>query len=326
MAMVMKTNLPMAGSCDLSAIIVNWNTKRLLRNCLSSVYAQGHGITYEVLVVDNGSSDGSTEMVETEFPQTRLLRNIENVGFAKANNQAIELSKGRYVLLLNSDTVVLDGALQTLVRFMDQYADAGAAGCKLVNEQGALEYSCRSFPRPKVAFFLNHPWASVPFGDRWFQDYLLLDWEHNTVRPVDFVTGACLIVRRECIQEVGLLDEAFFMMVEDVDWCYRIRKGGWEIYYVPSAEVIHIKGASYANDANGRRMRLEAHRSMIRFFKKHYQMGTVIHFRAFAVAASLLGILKILVKCAARRRWEERMGQEVVHHWTVARLCLGRQI
>lgn len=324
--MVMKRDLPTAGKYDLSVVIVNWNTKGLLRKCLKSVYAQAATMTFEVFVVDNGSADGSADMVETEFPEARLVRNIENVGFAKANNQAIKLTKGRYILLLNTDTVLLDGSLQTMVRSMDQHPDAGAAGCKLVNEQGALEYSCRSFPRPKVAFFLNHPWASAPLGDRWFRDYLLLDWDHKTVRSVDFVTGACLIVRRECIQEVGLLDEDFFMMVEDVDWCYRIRKEGWEIYYVPSAQVIHIKGASYAHDADDRRMRLEAHRSMIRFFEKHYQTSTVLRFRAFAVAASLLGVLKILLKCCAHRRFDEQIRQELVHHWTVARLCLGRQV
>lgn len=319
-------NLSMARDVDLSIIIVSWNTKRLLHDCLKSVCAQANDVTFEALVVDNGSSDGSAEMVETEFPQVTLLRNRENVGFAKANNQAIEISKGRYVLLLNSDTAVLDGALQTMVNFMDQHPDAGAAGCKLVNEQGALEYSCRSFPRPKVAFFLNPPWPSLPLANQWFEDYLLLDWDHNSTKEVDWVTGACLLARRESIEDTGLLDETYFMFAEDVDWCYRMKLNNWKVFYVPLAKVIHIKGASYGNDANGRRMRMEAHASMIRFFDKHYQSTVVLSFRALALVASLLGILKILVKCATRFRCHPQLRQELGHHWTVARLCLSRQV
>lgn len=311
---------------DLSVIVVNWNTKGLLRDCLQSVYTETDGITFEVVVVDNASSDGSAEMVEREFAQVTLMRNNENVGFARANNQAIKLSRGRYVLLLNSDTVVLGGALQRMVNLMDQYADAGAAGCRLVDQNGNLEYSCRSFPRPKVAFFLNPPWPSLSTAAKWFEDYLLLDWDHCTVRSVDFATAACLMVRRECIQEVGLLDESFFMMVEDVDWCYRIRKEGWRIYYVPSAEVIHIRGASYANDAAGREMRLETHKSMIHFFARHYQTSTVISFRILAVLASVLGIVKLLVKCATRFRCQPQTRREMAHQWAVARLCLSRRV
>lgn len=311
---------------DLSVVIVNWNTKSLLRDCLASVYAQARDLHFQVIVVDNASRDGSAEMVEGEFAAARLIRNHENVGFARAANQAIGISKGRYVLLLNSDVIVLDAALIRMVEFMNQHPKVGVLGPQLTNEQGILEYSCRSFPTPTIALFLNYPVGKIIPPEGAFKGYLLSDWDHNSAREVDWVTGACMLVRRESIEEVGLLDESYFMFAEDVDWCYRMKLTSRKVFYVPSAKVVHIKGASYANDTSGRQMRLEAHRSTIRFFQKHYETTVALSFRTLAVLASVLAMLRLLVKCATRFRCQPQTRREMAHQWTVVRLCLSRQL
>jgi GT2 family glycosyltransferase len=311
---------------DLSVIIVNWNTKSLLRDCLASVYAQASDLHFEVIVVDNASSDGSAEMVEDEFTGTTLIRNRENVGFSKAANQAIVMSKARYILLLNSDIILLDAALVRMVEFMDRHPRVAVLGPRLTNQRGVLEYSCRSFPTPSIALFLNYPFAKIVPPEKAFKGYLLSDWDHSSAREVDWVTGACMLVRRESMEEAGLLDETYFMFAEDVDWCYRMKLSNWQVFYVPSAKVVHIKGASYADGATGRQMRVESHKSMMRFFEKHYQTTAVIRFRILAVVASALGILKLLVICAIRLGCQPQTRREMVHQWAVARLCLSRQV
>jgi GT2 family glycosyltransferase len=313
-------------SVDLSVVIVNWNTRSLLRDCLASVYAQATDLHFEVIVVDNASSDGSAEMVEGEFTAARLIRNRENVGFSKAANKAIGSGKGCYVLLLNSDVILLDAALSRMVRFMDQHSRVGVLGPRLTNQRGILEYSCKSFPTPSIALFLNYPLAKIIPPEKAFKSYLLSEWDHGSAREVDWVAGACMLVRRESMEEVGLMDESYFMFAEDVDWCYRMKLSNWRVFYVPSAQVVHVKGASYANDVGGREMRLEAHRSMIRFFQKHYDTTVALRFRVLAVVASVLGILKLLVTCATRLRCQPQTRQEMAHQWAVVHLCLSRQV
>lgn len=313
-------------SLGLSVVIVNRNTESLLRDCLASVYAQARDLHFEVIVVDNASNDGSVEMVEDEFTAARLIRNRENVGFSKAANQAIGMSKGRYVLLLNSDIILLDAALIRMVGFMDQHPRVAVLGPRLTNRRGVLEYSCKSFPTPSIALFLNYPFAKIVPLEKAFKGYLLSDWDHSSAREVDWVTGACMLVRRESMEEAGLLDESYFMFAEDVDWCYRMKLSSWQVFYVPSAKVVHIKGASYADGATGRQMRVESHKSMMRFFEKHYETAAVIRFRILAVGASALGILKLLVRCATRLRCQPQIRREMAHQWAVARLCLSRQV
>lgn len=248
---------------DLSVIIVNWNTRALLGDCLRS-FESAAGPVLEIFVVDNGSTDGSLEMVEREHPHVRRIANAENVGFARANNQALALATGRYALLLNSDTRVAPGALACLTRFMDEHPRAGACGPRLVNPDGTLQPSGRSFPSTPAALA-----ALLPVGAsvRAALATPLERRDHAREAAVDEVSGAALCLRRAALGEVGTLDEGFFLFGEDVDLCWRLRKAGWTVHYVPGAEVTHVWGGSRA--AQSERVRQLNRRAWVRLMRKH---------------------------------------------------------
>jgi len=255
-------------SPDLSVCIVNWNTRRDLEHALHSVLSAEAGISLEVIVVDNASRDGSADMVRETFPQARLIRHHENVGFARGYNLAAAQAQGRHLLMLNPDTEVRPGALARLVAFLDSHPGAAAAGPRLLNSDGSLQPSCRRFPRPMAALFRNTALGRLFPHNRYARDYLMADWDHRQPRPVDWVSGAALCIRREAWQQVGGFDEGFFMYAEDVDWCLRARRAGWDIYYLPEAVIVHHIGRS--TDQRPAAMVLQFHRSMARFYRKHY--------------------------------------------------------
>ena len=228
---------------DLSISVVNWNTKDILRNCLKSIYVSTHKIDYEIFVVDNASSDGSPEMVEREFPKVKLIRNKENLGFAKANNQVIKLGNGRYILLLNSDTIVLDGALDKMVEFMENHPDAGAAGCRLLNSDGTLQASASEFPRLFSLYWTNSFLRKI-LPRKKVGGVINEPHFYSKIREVDWILGAAFILSKSVIKQIGSLDEEFFMYGEEVDLCYRIKKGGWKVYFCPEAKIIHLLGVS----------------------------------------------------------------------------------
>ncbi|MHB0913497.1 MAG: glycosyltransferase family 2 protein [Armatimonadota bacterium] len=252
---------------DLSIIIVNWNTREELARCLASVYADDPG-GLEVTVIDNASTDGSAEMVREEFPAAHLIANTRNLGFAKASNQGIRMASGRYVMLLNPDSEVRPGALSALLRFADGAPDAGIIGIKVLNPDGSLQFSCRHFPTLAAGIFRNTIIGHFFPKNTYTRDYLLADWDHKEIRVVDWVSGAALTMRREFIDDVGLLDERFFMYCEDVDLGYRAKQKGWLVVYFPHAAVVHARAKG--SDQNPNRMIYEFHRSMYRFFRKHY--------------------------------------------------------
>lgn len=253
----------------LSVIIVNWNTFGLLRACLASTSHYLDSPDCEIIVVDNGSSDGSAEMVAAEFPTVRLIALPKNFGFSRGNNAGIKISQGHFILLLNSDTEVHTDALWKMCDRMDENTRIGALGARLLNPDGSLQMSCRSFPSYWTALFHRKSLLTRLFpGNMYSRRYLLSGTDHGHRMEVDWVIGACLMTRRETVQQVGLLDETFFMYAEDVDWCYRMRQAGWTVEYFPEAEVMHHyeKSASKAPF----RMHRERHLSMWRFYKKHY--------------------------------------------------------
>ena len=231
---------------DVSVIIVSYNTRDLLRNCLASVGADSHDLRVEVFVVDNASADGSSDMVAGEFAWVRLVRNERNTGFAAANNIALREASGRYVVLLNPDTVVSRGALSELVRFMDTTPTAGYCGPQLLNADGSHQPSARRFPAVLTGTF-----SMLGLSNRYPKSRHTLDLHvlHGERRhfPADWLTGACLMVRAAAIHEVGALDEGFFMYFEETDWCRRMASAGWGGWYVPSAEVVHLGGRSVAH-------------------------------------------------------------------------------
>jgi len=263
---------------ELSIVIVNWNTREPLQNCLYSIYNKPSGVNFEVIVVDNASSDDSLEMVEKKFTSVKIVKNEENLGFAKANNQAIKKAKGKYILLLNPDTIILNSALDKMVEFMEQHLDAGAVGCKLLDVNGVAQRSWCGFPTlfkefSHVAMLDNLLDRERVKGlgrilskisRRNFARYI----DQSAAVEVDTVIGACLMVRREVIDRIGLLDEKFFMYIEEGDWCYRMKKQGWKVYFFPGASIVHLGGESTKQVID--KMLLSRYKSLFHFFRKHY--------------------------------------------------------
>lgn len=264
---------------DLAIVIVNWNVKELLRECLKSVYSQSRGISLEVVVIDNASSDGSVDIVEKEFPEVKLIKNKENVGFAKANNQAIRESTGRYILLLNPDTVIVGDALATMVLFMDSHRESGAIGPRILNPDHTVQLTCgRHSPTLATELWDFARLSSMFPKSRVFGKSLMSFWPHNDTREVELLSGACMMVRRETIEQTGLMDEKFFLFAEETDWCYRIRKNGWKIFLDAAAEVVHLGGQSVKLSSGN--MTLESHKSMHLFFLKHHGSLSALVYRA----------------------------------------------
>lgn len=254
---------------DLSIIIVNYNTKQLTMAAIESVYASKINYLYEIIVVDNASKDDSVEALRLKFPTLVIFENKENVGFSKANNQAIKIAKGHYILLLNSDTIVQEDTLQIMLNFMEEHPKIGASGCKVVLPDGTLDKACRrGFPTPQASFYYLIGLAKLfPTNPR-FNQYQLGHLDPDQDYPVDCLVGAFMLLRREVIAQVGLLDEDFFMYGEDIDWCYRIKQAGWGIYYYPYTSIIHYKGASSRKKPF--KIIYEFHRAMILFHHKHF--------------------------------------------------------
>jgi len=282
---------------DLSVIILNWNTKVETRDCLNSIFRQTHRHAIEVLVADNASSDGSREMLATEFPQARVVAHPMNLGFGAGNNRAIPATCGRYVLFLNSDTIVTEGAFDALVDFADAHPGAGVVGPKLLNPDGSLQYSCRRFPNLGAGFFRNTPLGRLFPKNRFTQDYLMSDWDHATVREVDWVSGAALMIRREALEQTGGFDEGFFMYSEDVDLCYRVHEAGWQVVYFPDAVIYHAVGRSGRHIPT--RMIYHSHRGTYRFYKKHYARNTPLYVRPLVVP----GLVARAAGLILRNRW-----------------------
>jgi GT2 family glycosyltransferase len=251
----------------VSVVIVSWNTREILRDCLRTVYEQTQDVEFEVIVVDNASTDGSVDMIRTAFPQTLLLANSANRGFAAANNQGLEAAQGRYVLLLNSDTLVLDGALDKMVRFAEAHPEAAAAACRVLNPDRTWQPTCFLFPSALnlliAALYLN---KLFPRSRLWGRERMTW-WDGLDSRAVEVVTGCFILVRREAIEQVGVLDESYFMYGEEADWCYRFRKAGWKVLFTPDARIVHLGGVSSAQVKGPMCLQLRA--SLLLFLRKH---------------------------------------------------------
>lgn len=255
---------------DLSIIIVNYNTKQLTLNCLKSVYESITAYSYEVILIDNASRDDSVSVIQEQFPQVRLIPNNENLGFAKANNQGMRIAEGRYVLLLNSDTVIEPDTLGIMIRFMDDDPTVGASGCKVLLPDGSLDKACRrGFPTPLATLYYVSKLSKLFPKHPKINAYHREDLDPNESYPIDCLVGAFMMVRREAIKNVGLLDEKFFMYFEDTDWCYRLKEAGWTNYYYPKTTILHYKRASSRNKPM--RITYEFHRAMALFYNKHYR-------------------------------------------------------
>lgn len=252
----------------VSIIIVNWNARDPLRNCLKSIYEHLAEVDYEIIVVDNASTDGSVEMVKKAWPGVILVENPENVGFARANNIGIRQSTGQYVCLANSDVTFLGGCIGNLVEFMDRNPRVGMAGPRILNPDRTLQPSCRHFPsiwnNLCQTFALNHLFPK----SRFFSGPFMNCWAHDEVRRVDVISGCFWMVRRKAIDEVGLLDEDFFLYGEDIDWCRRFHATGWDVIFYPRAEVVHLGGVSSSNAPI--KFYIEMKRADLQYWRKHH--------------------------------------------------------
>ncbi len=253
---------------DLSIVIVSWNVKDYLEKCLASLYQFVQGVSFEVFVVDNNSRDASAAMVASKFSEARLIANSENLGFSKANNQALKEARGRYVLLLNPDTKVFDDAVARMVEFMERHGDVACLAPQLIYPDGSPQRTCRHFPSLFTDLMENLYLDSLFPRNGFFNRYRMGDWAHDEPREVDSAYGACLLLRRDAFEAAGFLDERFFMYYDELDLCYRLKKAGRKVYYMPDIRVIHYasKSSEQALEATER----YKYRSKFLFFEKHY--------------------------------------------------------
>ncbi len=291
----------MTSSVDISIIIVNWNSRAMLRDCLESIDRESLGLAVEVIVVDNGSADGSAEMVRDDFPRVRLQRNAHNEGFAKPNNDGMKAAAGRYVLLLNNDTIVLQGALQTLVRRMDDNPDWGGCGPMLLNPDRTLQRSVSG---------LHSPWTHTC-------DMLLLDklfpnsrifgrhemryFDYTRTQPAENIMGAAMCVRRETIDELGMLDEDLVIYYNDHDWCRRIHSSHWKLMFVADAKIVHIGGQATKVLNKNLDFVDEMINNTMLYYEKHFGRPGVVVYRMMLLAGFAMRTLGYAVQALVTR-------------------------
>jgi GT2 family glycosyltransferase len=300
---------------DLSVIIVNWNTCELLEQCLASLQETVREVSFAVWVIDNASTDGSVAMVRGRFPHVHLVPNAENVGFVRANNQALRVCRGRYVLLLNSDTRALPGSIDGAVRFMDEHPRAGIVGVRLDNADGTFQASYTPFPTLWRELLILSG-----LGRRLIRAHypsLGPQVEQGPHRIDGYVEGAFLMARREAVDRVGGMDERIFMYAEEVDWCYRFRQAGWDLWYLPGCPIVHYGGQSTMKRQG--RMEAELYRSRVYFFGKNY--GKWIALCLKAIIYGMTGV-KLLVHRVVRTVTNGRKGRSVTS-WRELHLALS---
>lgn len=303
---------------DLSIVIISWNTKEFLLPCVRSVFENKQEISEEVIVVDNGSRDGSGSEVKKSFPLIHLVENEKNLGFARAVNQGLQKASGRYVLLLNPDTRVKPGAIERLMSFMDAYPKAGISGAQLLNANGSKQNSIANYPSLATEL-LNKNLL------RWLSPRRFPGKERIYSEPIDVdsVIGACMMVRRDAWGQVGLLDEDYFLFLEETDWCYRMKRAGWKIYHVPDAEVYHFQGKS--TEKEKKRARVEYFRSRYRFFKKN--RGNLQWFLLLAGVLIRLGFellsmtVASLVTLFVVKGWRDKLAIHAYLFWWHVKFC-----
>lgn len=277
---------PHSSLITLSIVIVNWNTRDYLLGALRSIYAAPPSFPFETIVVDNASSDGSAEAVARECPQAHLIANSENTGYARGNNQGIEASTGRYVLLLNPDVVLPPGGLERAVALLEERPEVGALGVKLVNPDGSPQASVRGFPTPLAVLWEAIGLSRLFPRSRLFGAYRMTWFTYNREAEVDQPMGTFLLIPRRVLEDVGPLDERFPIFFNEVDWCYRARRRGWKILFSPCVEVVHYGGGSTRQVSA--RMAWESRRGLLDFYRKHYTSPLFAPIYWIAAASSWL--------------------------------------
>jgi GT2 family glycosyltransferase len=300
----------------VSVVVISYNTRQMTLDCLRTLYADLADLPAEVFVVDNASSDGSVAAVTEAFPNVRVIANPNNVGFGAANNQAMRVARGEFIMLLNSDAFPKPGTTRTLVDYLRAHPKVGVVGPKLLNADGSTQQSCYRFPTPGQAWRENL-WISAAFGDHpVLGDYRT--WPHDRERDVEWIIGACMLLRRTVFEQVGGFDERFFMYAEETDWQRRIRDAGWTIAFTPAAEVTHLGGASGAKEKA--KINRYAFDSLDYYEKKHHGWAGVIALRSAMVIGSLArGVGWAMMFVLAPRRRPQARAKARMHAWLFAR-------
>ena len=307
---------------DLSIIIVSWNVRALLERCLDSIAERlgtppgQAGLSYEIIVVDNGSTDGTISLLREAFPGIQLAANTQNVGFSKANNQGMALSQGRQLLLLNPDTEIVGDSLRVMVRFMDTQPDVGALGPMLLYPDGSIQSSRRRFPTYATGFIESTILQQCSPKHRLLRRYYVLDAGDDQTQDVDWLVGACLLVRRDAYEQIGGLDERFFMYSEELDFAYRLRGSGWRVVYLPEARVAHHEGKSSEQVAAHRLILFNT--SKVQFYQKLFGRPRAALLRAFLLCTFVYQWLRETAKWLLGHRRELRR-QRMSAYWQVLR-------
>ena len=252
----------------ISIIIVTWNVHEDIYQCLNSIEQNKPSCSYEVIIVDNASTDGTIDIIQNKFPETMLIINNDNRGFAAANNVGIGKSNGQYILFLNPDTIIQSNALDILIAYLDENQDVGACGPKLLYNDGKLQPSTRKFPDYYSALYQNTILKNTGLFRKNYNIYRMRDFNFDQIKDVDILMGAAILTRRSIIENIGPMDESFFMYYEEADLCYRIVQAGWRIVFVPDAAIIHLGGKS--SDQIPLKTRMMRLKSLLIFFRKHY--------------------------------------------------------
>jgi len=281
---------------ELSIIIVNYNVKEFLQNLLHSIEKASLNISHEIIIVDNASDDGSVELIREKFPSVKLIANTENLGFGKANNQALEVAEGKYLLLINPDAIVSEDTLYNMIYFFKDNPEAGLAGCKILNPDGTLQLACRrSFPGPWTSFCKVTGLSNFFPRSRLFARYNLTYLDEDQTYEVDAISGSFMMMKSEVLNKVGGFDEEFFMYGEDLDLCYRIQQAGFKVFYVHTTQIIHYKGEST------KRSRLDETKmfydAMHLFVKKHFSSSFLVE----AILRSAIGVRKVFAFFGKRK-------------------------
>jgi GT2 family glycosyltransferase len=300
------------GIVDLSIALVNWNNRDYLEQCLESIETARLLLTYEIVVSDNGSTDGSQQMLAERFPHVKVVQNNGNVGVARGNNQCIRNSSGRYIHILNNDTVVNRESVEAMVRFLDEHPEAGAVGGNLFNPDGTLQSSFFSFPTLLEEFLIvSH------VGSRLNPHFPSHNGLHPSIREVDWISSASIVVRRKAIEEIGLIDEEYFIYSDETDWQYRLWQAGWKVYYLPHVTTVHYGGGSF--QPGGKRYTL-VYRGRMLFARKHYgRLYCIVQRAMFALAA--LGRLGVWLAAQASSKWRTVARKQIASNLETLKLC-----
>jgi O-antigen biosynthesis protein len=280
----------------VSVVIVSWNVREHLIPLLASLYENTRDVTFEVFVCDNDSHDGSAAAVAENFPQVKLIQTGSNLGFGKASNLAIKSAIGKYILILNPDCLLWEDTLSILVRFLEEHGEAGAVGCRMVDEDGVLVPTARDDISVKN-LFLEHLFHPAIWGRTIAGRFSLIHWDHSSVQEVDWLIGACWLIRKSIVDEVGPFDESFYLFHEETDWCYRIRQKGYHIFFTPETTILHYGSRSALKRwHHKRRIYLIYYQEKQTFIRKHWGWGPLLGHRLFISTLFLSRMLGLTFK------------------------------